>query len=522
MSELSLTIDPMAPGRDLAHFWKALGCDYLFWHTRTGQADYLLDRMAQTGAIRHLRCHYTLSDESYHARRAIHGKDQVHFIPDETANLGLGIYSEDERGRPQYCFTLMDEVFDRWVRRGLKPYVELDYPPEALAGGPRHASSDQPPIKDFNRWDALISRTVEHLLDRYGPQEVRTWHFETWNEPDQMRSTHYLRLFDHTIAAVKRVDPQLKVGGHATYSSAIRPVLEHLDHGVNHVTGRAEHDCDFLSHHAYALSAHDRAVFPWLFPWVSNILQSVHKFFLDQRLVFGKTRYTLHLNECGLCGQYAWTKDDWTFLNIHNTHYAGLFWVKLIVGLIRLADHPWCQTPDLVAFWGAHEITGKMFSGNRSLATGGPLLKPVWSAFEMLARLGHTLLDVLDDPLDMAVGGLATRREDGALVLLLYNFEEGVQPNGSARSLTITLIGTMEGEVRHYLLDAEHGNTYTAWQQMGQPAEPTKEHLTELRRHEALCQTAPPAVQRQPKAIELRLTLPAQSLNLIEIVPSED
>jgi xylan 1,4-beta-xylosidase len=283
------------------------------------------------------------------------------------------------------------------------------------------------------------------------------------------------------------------------------------------VTGQAEHDCDFISHHAYALSAHDRAVFPWLFPSVSNILQSVRNVFLDQRLVLGEARYALHLNECGLCGQYAWTKDDWAFLNIHNTHYAALFWAKLIVGLIKLADHPWCLTPELVAFWGAHEITGKMFSGNRSLATGGPLLKPVWSAFEMLARLGHTLLEVFDDLPDRIVGGLATRRKDGSAILLLYNFEEGVQPSGSVRSLTITVTGKLNGEVRHYLLDGEHGNTYTAWRNMGQPEDPTEEQLTDLRSHEALCQTVRPAVQRHPEAVELHLTLPAQSLNLIEI-----
>ncbi len=54
-------------------------------------------------------------------------------------------------------------------------------------------------------------------MSRYGVEEVRTWFFEVWNEPNLKNfwtgsQQDYFDLY-HTVEVIKAVDAQLKVGG---------------------------------------------------------------------------------------------------------------------------------------------------------------------------------------------------------------------------------------------------------------------------------------------------------------------
>ena len=78
------------------------------------------------------------------------------------------------------------------------------------------------PPKDWDRWAELVRALVQHLVDRYGLNEVREhWAFEVWNEPNleyfwSGDAEDYLRLYDTAARAVRSVDPALRVGGPAT------------------------------------------------------------------------------------------------------------------------------------------------------------------------------------------------------------------------------------------------------------------------------------------------------------------
>lgn len=40
----------------------------------------------------------------------------------------------------------------------------------------------QPPKDDnYDQWYALVKTTIEHVIQRYGVDEVRSWSFEVWN-----------------------------------------------------------------------------------------------------------------------------------------------------------------------------------------------------------------------------------------------------------------------------------------------------------------------------------------------------
>ncbi|WP_248963848.1 GH39 family glycosyl hydrolase [Sphaerisporangium perillae] len=72
------------------------------------------------------------------------------------------------------------------------------------------------------RWVELVTKSVEHWIDRYGLAEVREWRFEVWNEPNLVphfwtgTKTEYFELYQQTVTAIKKIDSALKVGGPAT------------------------------------------------------------------------------------------------------------------------------------------------------------------------------------------------------------------------------------------------------------------------------------------------------------------
>ena len=69
----------------------------------------------------------------------------------------------------------------------------------------------------------MITHFAQHLVDRYGIDEVAQWYFEVWNEPNidfwngiPRDKKSYFELYDHTARALKAVSPRLRVGGPAT------------------------------------------------------------------------------------------------------------------------------------------------------------------------------------------------------------------------------------------------------------------------------------------------------------------
>ena len=131
-----------------------------------------------------------------------------------------GAYSEDAQGNPRYNWTIVDRIFDTYLERGLKPYVQIGFMPQVLSVKPepyQHHWSPQGgelstgwayPPRDYSKWGDLVYQWVTHCVRRYGRSEVGRWYWEVWNEPNIMywRGTaeEYHRLYDHAADAVKR------------------------------------------------------------------------------------------------------------------------------------------------------------------------------------------------------------------------------------------------------------------------------------------------------------------------------
>src|SRR6187431_3837712 len=45
-------------------------------------------------------------------------------------------YTEDENGRPRFDWTIVDRIFDTYMERRMKPFVEIGFMPQALSSKP--------------------------------------------------------------------------------------------------------------------------------------------------------------------------------------------------------------------------------------------------------------------------------------------------------------------------------------------------------------------------------------------------
>lgn len=167
----------------------------------------------------------------------------------------MAVYREDAKGNPEYNYQYVDALYDYIVSIGMKPFVELGFMPSALASGSKtifwwRGNVTQP--KDYDKWAALIQNLTRHFTERYGRDEVKTWYFEVWNEPNLKDGfwvgsrDDYFKLYRYSAEAVKSVDKDYKVGGPATAGAAWVPEMIQF-------CSKNSVPIDFISTHAYGV-----------------------------------------------------------------------------------------------------------------------------------------------------------------------------------------------------------------------------------------------------------------------------
>ena len=146
--------------------------------------------------------------------------------------------------RGRYDFTKLDRSVALIRATGAAPLLSIDFKPRVL-----FPKIDQDVVEptDWAEWEALIEALVRHY------PEVGYW--EVANEPDigedggcpyRFQPESYTRYYQHTVAAVRRVNPRAKVGGPAlaSWTSPILPALLQFC-----AAGKAP--LDFVSWHTY-------------------------------------------------------------------------------------------------------------------------------------------------------------------------------------------------------------------------------------------------------------------------------
>lgn len=348
---------------------------------------------------------------------------------------------------PVLTFSYVDKVFDFLVEIGLRPFVELGFMPHGLATEHRtlfwwgaHCS----PPNDMGAWAELVRATVQHWVERYGLDEVRTWRFEVWNEPNLVprfwtgTRSEYFELYRASALAVKSVDPELKVGGPATsvFVPDSRYDGEYEVRDVQAVTARAT-DFDAL---------------PWRPVWISEFLDfctredlpvdfvSTHLYPTDfaaaennetVRITRGMnaTEDDLrHLERILAESRFAhaevhiteWSSSPSSRDFTHDTVFAATYILRSYLRTRDLAHS--------VAYWTFTDVFEEggagigPFHGGFGLLSEHGIRKPTSYTFEFLNRLGDCVI-AEDDA--MTISGFSDAEDRIAAVL--YNYPEGMQ-----------------------------------------------------------------------------------------------
>jgi len=400
------------------HFWAASGLDELFPLVQTEAGKYCLDRMQKKGSCKYMRNHFTLSRCERMGLRC-----------------GGDVYSEDEKGNPIYDFAWINHSFRRMVEHGIKPIVEMDFVPPALClkgeiiqEGTGELQPERYIPADWEKWHGLLQAFVKNLQAEFGKEEIRSWYFEVWNEPDSWPVDtwpNFYKLYDVFVDAVTGVDEKLRVGGPGCYkNNFMHPFLNHVANGTNYVTGQKGSRIDFISYHIYGISGGWLNEYPLIMPTVQRFTQEL--MWLSRTIgAYPSLRHVeIQLNEWGVVSNYERDAASYPVLHLRNSEYSAVFMAKLVDCIYELREK--YQLPlSLMLYWGfcGEDHFNLLFNGNRSLTTAYHIIKPIGTLHEMLAMMGDQLL-CTEGLRPGGAGGCFAARGSDSVDVMLYRCDE--------------------------------------------------------------------------------------------------
>jgi len=411
----------------------------------------------------------------------------------------VGIYTEDSQGRPVYNFSYIDQIYDGLLATGVRPFVEIGFMPNQLAAShtlhPFWYRPNVAPPKDWRRWDDLVAAFAQHLIDRYGADEVAQWYFEVWNEPNldfwagQPKQETYWELYDHTARALKKVNPKLRVGGPATAQAAW------VDAFIRHCAQK-QIPVDYVSTHVYA---NDTA---------QDVFGTQEDIPRDRMVCRAVDKVHSQIKSSPMPNlPLIWSEFNASYKNepdVTDAIYMGPW----LADTIRRCD----GLVDSMSYWSFSDVFEEQgvvktpFYGGYGLIAEDDIPKPAFNAFKLLHKLGDERIQLDSE------SALLTRRKDGALVLVVWNYVSP-EDSGSPKQITLQLKGTNAKHVLISRVDVSHGDIHAAYEKMGSPRYPTQTQIQQLQQAADL--PAPEA--RHLESEQFRLTLPSHGLAVIEI-----
>ena len=323
----------------------------------------------------------------------------------------MGVYKEDRAGNPHYNYQYVDELFDFLLSIKVKPFVELGFMPNDMASGNKTVfwwKGNITPPKDYAKWDALIKNLVEHWQERYGKNEVGSWYFEVWNEPNLKNlffsgdMTDYFKLYQETANTIKSVSAGYKVGGPATAGNAWIPDLINFCE-TNKVP------LDFISTHTYGVKQ-------GFLDLTGNVGVIVSR---DKDAVSGdmiRTREAIKKSTMPNLPLYytEWSSSYTPTDPIHDSYFEAAY----ILDKIKKAS----DSVEGMSYWTFTDIFEENgprltpFHGGFGLLNYQDIKKPAYYAYNFLNRLGNTELESNDG------SSVVCKDSKGNLQLLFWNF----------------------------------------------------------------------------------------------------
>jgi len=403
----------------------------------------------------------------------------------------MGVYSQTKGGEPVHNWQYIDELYDSLLALEIRPFVELSFMPSALASGHKKMfwwQGNVTPPKSYEKWDGLIEDLVRHWTERYGADEVRTWNFEIWNEPNypgfwgprdpNRPKDEYFELYAHTAAAVKKVDPAYRVGG---------PAGAGPDWVADQIKFCASNSVplDFISYHAYGLGDGPSGLdqFGDRLLYLSPNLHSPADIANSQRAAIDaspRPHLPIHITE--------WSSSYSPRDPIHDSYFSAPY----ILEQLKRTE----QGIASMSYWVFTDVFEENgppptpFHGGFGLLNLQGIKKPAYFAYRFLNQLGPTELNNAD------AQSWVCRDENGGVQILFWNLtaltdgkvsNQGVfrkiQPAGNAEAVRLKLAHLRQGHyhAQFFHVGFEKNDAYTAYLKLGAPRQLTRDQVSQLK-----------------------------------------
>jgi xylan 1,4-beta-xylosidase len=457
------------------------------------------------------------------------------------------VYTEDAQGRAVYDWSIVDSIFDTYLARGVKPYAQIGFMPQALSTAPEpYQHAWRPgfdyglitggwayPPRDYTRWAELIHQWVRHCVERYGREEVEKWYWEVWNEADGPAYWHgtpedFYKLHDYAVDAVRRALPTARVGGPDSANGSgdfTKGFLDHVANGRNYVTGEKGSPTDFLAFHAKGqpqfVDGHVRM-------GIGTHLSRIDRAFAliaatpalkSKPIVIGES----DPEGCAAC---QGPQNGYRNGTMYSSYTAASFARKQ-----ALADKHGVTLEGALT-WAFEFEDQPYFAGFRALASNG-LDLPVLNVFRMFARMDGRRVPASSSgevPLEKILSGgvrdqpdvaAFASRDDRRLSILVWHYhDDDVAGPDAAIQLTVTGLdkAATQATLTHYRIDERHSNSYAEWKRLGSPLAPDQNIYAQLEQAGKLAVLSPiESVHVERGSVTLGFDLPRQGVSLIEL-----
>ena len=403
----------------------------------------------------------------------------------------MHVYSEDAMGKPIFSFAYTDKVLDFLRTISLKPMIQLGFMPEALEKSRKQIFGyEVGEPASLDKWCALTEAFVRHLIDRYGIEEIRTWRFSLWHQPDTPENMYgfssdaaFYRFWKATRSTVKRCDSSLIMALPPTFY-----VLDEPDDNwyIPFFEWCRKNDClpDALCFHYYDTEFTEEVggrQFGFARPMsLRNNADGLSQFILRMQ---GERRRLRCESLPVYLTEWNNTPSQQDLLN--DTCFKSCYIVKGIAeNYDRLSSFGYWSLTD---WMGEAPQPDQLFFGGLGLFTANGIPKASYHAFSLLRELGDTLLGKGD--------GWFITRQDRKYVILLYNYRHFSQlyARGERFDMTFTdrytpfepeqqldvhislrSVANVTYTVTETIVNRHSGSSFDTWLSMGAPDQLTE------------------------------------------------
>ncbi|SDW08909.1 xylan 1,4-beta-xylosidase [Marinococcus luteus] len=452
----------------------------------------------------------------------------------------LEVYNERPDGSWYVNFFHIEALIDQFLANNIKPFLEIGFMPKKLANSSHtifEGKATVSPPKSMERWLDLLESFIRHLFNRYGSEEVKSWYFEFWNEPEvdyfwPGSKEKFFSFYAQSYQRIKAIDPELCVGGFGTvgFGGNSSWLNDFHEYAVKENVG-----IDFFSFHVYNLMNNKKSDTADPSKKTGNG-SKVTEYLSKITMIGDETNFTRsvdniinHTKSLSTMDQEKWIT-EWNANSdhgdpLHDTCYMSAFIVKNVVhNFQKIRGMGYWTFTDIFREFSKEPA---LYHGGFGLMTYNGIKKASYHALAFLSKLGEELVTIKENM-------IVTRSAD-KFQILLWNYSHpnrlyrsfdysqltatsryNVFDNSSVQSLQLHLSG-LQGNYRmkKHFVNQKHGSSYDAWVELGAPEIIDQE----LKRY--LQSKAEPGLRTDYFKAEdspvLQTTLDAHEIQLIEL-----